>query len=307
MSAPPSTGEIINNDQFNLWAAKPVSNMLYTRNSTFSEIDSDQVEADTEGILGVARSYIVTPVFDAFSDGANIVAFYFLIVPWERYFTNLLPTGKNGFDVVLDDSCGSVVTFGVDGPEAYLKGAGDLHDTKYDSLGVGWAYEDSFRKMVPIADYDPTTKGENECIYELYVYPTDTFKELYTSDDPITYAVAVSLIFVFTAVVFLAYDWAVARRQNKVLRTATRTQAIVASLFPENVQERILQEADGKDTDQTTFTPRFRTNRTKDQLRSFLNESDDAENPADAGNTTMSLKSRPIADLFPESTVIFAE
>jgi len=306
-SAPPPRADIINVDALGSWASEAVSNMLYTRFSVFSAIDSDQVKRDSEGFLGLARSYIVTPVFDAFSQDANIVAFYFLIVPWERYFMNLLPSGKNGFDIVLDDSCGTVVTFAIDGPDAFLKGAGDLHDRKYDSLGVGWAYKDSFREMVKIVDYDPSTKGANECIYQLYVYPTDTFKDLYTSDDPLTYAIAVSLIFVFTAVVFLAYDWTVARRQNKVLRTATRTQAIVASLFPENVQERILQEAENKDADQTTFTPRFRSNRTKDQLRNFLNEAEDDSPPADAGNKTMSLKSRPIADLFPEATVIFAD
>ena len=282
----------------------------------FSEIDSDELGIDREWdelgvdvaeVVGSARSYIVTPVFDEFREDAKIVAFYFLIVPWERYFVDLLPTGKNGIDIVLDDSCGTIVTFAIDGPEASLKGAGDLHDPKYDSLGVGWAYKDSFREMVKITDYDPSTKGENECIYQLFVYPTDVFKNSYTSDDPRTYAIAVSLIFVFAAIVFLAYDWTMARRQNKVLRTATRTQAIVASLFPENVQERILQEADGKDADQGTFTPRFRTNRTKDQLRSFLNEAEDHSTPTDGGHKTLSLKSRPIADLFPEATVIFAE
>lgn len=296
--------------------------MMYKRLSVISEIDDLSFLSPSNGTLtggrlqppegnepadlggnasNVALSYILTPVFDAYTEDANIVAFFFIVVPWSRYFRNVLPEDKNGFEVVINDSCGSVFTFVLNGPDAYMKSWGDTHESRYDGLGRGWVYQDSFRRKIPAEKYDPSTKGEGECVYELYVYPTDTLKSAYTSDDPIQYAVAVSLIFVFTALVFLAYDWAVARRQNKVLKTATRTQAIVASLFPENVQERILQEAEN-DAEHNTYTPRFRTNRTKDQLRSFLNDNED-----EATGALSVLKSRPIADLFPEATVIFAE
>ena len=274
--------------------ARLATNMLNRRLSVISEI-ADTVDA---------HSFIATPVFETYSEDAPILGFYTVSVPWERYFENLLPEGKNGFEVVLNDSCGTVLTYSVNGPESKLKGEGDLHDSDYDYLGKGWVYVDSFRDMVPIDKYNPKDTPENECVYQLYVYPTDVLRDYHVSKDPIIYALYVSLIFVFTALIFLAYDWAVARRQDKVLRTATRTQAIVASLFPENVQERILQEADGG-KDNQTFTPRFRTNRTKDQLRSFLNDAED--DPAGNSAAKLSLKSRPIADLFPEATVIFAE
>ena len=300
-----------------LSAPRVASIMFDTRLSVMSEIDdiafvavpeSPKVSTDDlEEIRdenGSVRSYILTPVFDSYEEDANIVAFFFLVVPWERYFEKLLPEGKNGFDVVLNDSCGTIVTFSLNGPEASLKGNGDLHDPQFNDLGVGWVYKDSFREMIPILEFDPATTEDNECLYELFVYPTTVLEKSYLTDDPIHYALAVSGIFVFTALVFLAYDWTVARRQDKVLRTATRTQAIVASLFPENVQERILQEAE--DQDHQTFTPRFRTNRTKDQLRSFLNDAEE-DSPTAASGNMLSLKSRPIADLFPESTVIFAE
>ena len=310
MSAPPTNAEVINRDALGITILPHVfSNMLYTRLSVISQIDTHENNADgqfteesedeSDDHEHPARSYILTPVFDSYEDDAKIVAAYMLRVPWEEYFLDLLPEGREGFQVVLNDSCGTSVTFALDGPEATQVGYGDLHEG-YDDLGIGWVYLDSFRTMIPATTFDPSTKEPNECVYTLFVYPTDTFRDLYTSDDPLHYAIAVSLIFVFTAIVFLAYDWTVARRQNKVLRTATRTQAIVASLFPENVQERILQEAEsGKDQNVT----RFRTNRTKYQLQNFLNVAEDE--PVDSGK--MSLKSRPIADLFPEATVIFAE
>jgi hypothetical protein len=288
--------------------------MLYSRLSTISPLQTYSEEedhfldgerahtpdADVSEYHHEASSFVLTPVFSSFSETSDIVAAYLLRIVWEEYFKYLLPEGRNGIDVVLDDSCGTVVTFRLDGPDADEVGYEDLHDPSYNNLGMGWAYLDSFREMIPADEYDPSLAAEGECVYILHVYPTDAFKDDYTTDNPLRYAFAVSLIFVFTALVFLVYDWTVARRQNKVLRTATRTQAIVASLFPENVQERILQEAEGNKDQQT---PRFRTNRTKDQLQNFLNDADDG--PMEGGN--LSLKSRPIADLFPEATVIFAE
>lgn len=314
-SAPPPDASVVNMDLLGIPSfPRVLSNMMYKRLSVMSEIadvnfllPNEETMAELPEDVVASRnalSFVLTPVFDSYdyaNDSTKVVAFFFILVPWQRYFDNVLPQGKNGFEVVVDDSCGSTFTFALDGPQSTLKSKGDTHDTKYDSMGKGWVYKDSFRQMVPADMYDVSTKPENECVYQIYVYPTSTLENAYMTGDPMQYAVAVSLIFVFTAIIFLAYDWAVARRQNKVLRTATRTQAIVASLFPENVQERILQEAE---TDEKTNTPRFRTNRTKDQLRSFLN---DAEDDGIATSGASGFKSRPIADLFPEATVIFAE
>lgn len=314
VSAPPQDARVMNLDMLvENTLARLLGNIIDFRLSVISEITNPfgspeladgAPEFLTEQEMQVqldeaAQSFILTPVFESFEDGANVAAFFIITVPWQRYFANLLPLGKNGVEVVLNDSCGSVFTFLLNGPSSSIKGVGDLHDTTYDSQGLGWAYLDSFRTMIKSADYDPANPDPaNQCVYRLYAYPTDEFKSTYTTDNPRNYAIAVSMIFVFTAVVFLGYDWAVARRQKKVLRTATRTQAIVASLFPENVQERILQEAE---EESAPIVSRFRGNRTKDQLRNFLSD----EEPG--ASTKIGLKSKPIADLFPEATVIFAE
>lgn len=313
MSLPPPVAVFLNVDTLGFEGLpQVVSGMMDLRLSVISGIGDFIQAAETSELvdgteLASIRSTILTPVFESYDQEARIVGYYLFVVEWDRYFNDLLPEGKNGFEVVLNDSCGTIVTFSVNGPEGVVKGTGDLHDTEYDSLGKGWVYKDNFREMVPIVAYDPSDQPEGECVYQLHVYPTDVLYDFHASEESLHYALYVSLIFVFTALIFLAYDWAVARRQDKVLRTATRTQAIVASLFPENVQERILQEADNSNGDQQTFTPRFRTNRTKDQLRSFLNDDDDGTPGAASAAGKLSLKSRPIADLFPEATVIFAE
>ena len=53
--------------------------------------------------------------------------------------------------------------------------------------------------------------------------------------------------------VFSIYDCAVQRRQAKVMATATRTRAIVSSIFPKNVQDRLLQEAEEQQQDESSF------------------------------------------------------
>ena len=178
---------------------------------------------------------------------------------------------------------------------------GDQHSTKFNHLKKSWHFGGV------VGDEDATFYVFAECVYTLDIYPTEAMRETYLSDRSMLYAIAVAVIFVFTAFVFLVYDWAVQLRQNKVLKTATRTQAIVSSLFPKNVQERIFKDVEDevKQEEQAKAANRFRGNRTKDQLRNFLTDGTDAKEEKFEKHS--SLKSKPIADLFPEATIIFAD
>ena len=82
------------------------------------------------------------------------------------------------------------------------------------------------------------------------------------------------------------------RRQKTVMKTAVQSSAIVSSLFPSNVRSRLYEEA--KPESANAFLPQ------KNRLKTFL---------GDDGHTTdqKEMKDRPIADLFPETTVLFAD
>ena len=98
----------------------------------------------------------------------------------------------------------------------------------------------------------------------------------------------VCLIFVFTGFMFLVYDRLVERRQHVVLKQASKTSAIVSSLFPESVTKRLL--ADKTSNHEKKFlSPNKR-------LQSFL---------LSDGDEQKVLQTKPIADLFPFTTVIF--
>jgi class 3 adenylate cyclase len=105
-------------------------------------------------------------------------------------------------------------------------------------------------------------------------------------------------IFLFTSVIFLIYDSKVERRQKVVLTSAERTNAVVSSLFPSQVRDQILNDAnnrhsDTKGNDKSNF---FGTN----EVWSRKNSSTDNIGSEQA-------LSRPNADLYPETTVLFAD
>jgi class 3 adenylate cyclase len=88
---------------------------------------------------------------------------------------------------------------------------------------------------------------------------------------------------------FCFYDRLVERRQSLVLRKATQSGAIVSSLFPKNVRERLMQDNEA-DKKRNFMAPNHR-------LKNFLGG--DVETNDDGA--------RAIADLFPHCTVLFAD
>lgn len=83
------------------------------------------------------------------------------------------------------------------------------------------------------------------------------------------------------------YDWKVQTRNQKLIIQAARTSAVVSEMFPENMRERVMQQAP-------------LTTKKKGNLKAFLNDGKD-------GALDPEKSSKPLADLFLETTVIFAD
>ena len=248
---------------------------------------------------GSPRSFLLDPIFRDFEDQSAVVGFHYLDIEWDVFFQDVLPEGTGDIEVVLSDSCGSVFTYLLQGSHAHLKGEGDLHDTDF---------EDKVISSNITLHGSNTERGHpfSSCNYVLDIYPTADLKNDYESRDPIIFAVVVAMIFVFTTMVFLVYDWAVQRRQWMIIRAARKTQAIVSSLFPKNVQDRIMKDVDEEVNREANKPLIMRGNRTKDQLQNFLKGKDANEEDAEDVNAGIK-RSKPIADLFPEATIIFAD
>jgi hypothetical protein len=233
--------------------------------------------------LGDPMSSVFVPVFDSFDTTKKPTALIFSVFRWATYFEGLLPENTPGVVVVLENTCDGPFTYKVVGEKAEYMGQGDLHDLSFDGMerAVDFASEnDIFDAPLGIGVH------QGICAYSLRVYPSQELFDEYHTSLPIIITSVVALVFVITAGVFLLYGHRVERRQRIVLKQAMESTAIVSSIFPEAVRDRYVSRSN-----QNGFTSG------KDRLQAFLLDGDDGSDDDDT----------PIADLFPHSTVFFAD
>ena len=125
------------------------------------------------------------------------------------------------------------------------------------------------------------------------MYPSDELEDVYTSQNPIKYAVIVASIFICTSLVFILYDVMVQRRQKMVMGAANSANAIVSSLFPATFQKRMLEDIEHRSKQNG-----------KRELKSFLSRN---TTRGDGSSGIEPLATKPIADLFPEATIMMAD
>jgi hypothetical protein len=74
------------------------------------------------------RSIVMSPIYSDFGtkDSDNVVGILNAVLAWEHMFDNILHDRDLRITVVLHDSCGDYVTYGIEGPDAIFLGKGDL-------------------------------------------------------------------------------------------------------------------------------------------------------------------------------------
>lgn len=181
---------------------------------------------------------IIQPVFqDVFPESQaskrEVMGVLWMTLGWDGFFMNILPEKSNGIRVVMESSCGFVATYEINGLQADFLGLSDVHDSKYDYLEIA-------TEFFSLGEEDENFPSEL-CMDQLTVrlYPTDTLRDSTTTSQPIVYSVAVAGIFLFTSSVFLIYDLAVRRRQNKVMARVITQDKIVSNLFPATIRDRL--------------------------------------------------------------------
>jgi hypothetical protein len=117
--------------------------------------------------------------------------------------------------------------------------------------------------------------------------------------EPLWYTCGVVLVFLVVALISMTYDCVVQRRMRFILKTADENRALVASLFPVAFRNRLfLDQEESAGPDFTMGAP------SKMRLKTMLGATN---------NDTMKeqdlsfLVAKPIADLFPHCTVLFAD
>lgn len=238
---------------------------------------------------GDPMSSVYVPVFDKYDSDRKLVAVLVAVINWATYFEDILPPNSEPVYVVLENSCQGPFTFLVSGDSVEFVGQGDLSDKGLNLL-FDFEYVTSFTN-VTISGNGGYNLNQDQCTYNIRVNPTPQFYGAYHTSMPAYITFAVAMVFAFTAGMFFLYDWLVERRQRLVLNTAMRTNAIVSSLFPQQVRDRLFAaEKDGP------------VHGTKTRLKSYL--TGDLDTTVDQDGI---YETKPIADLFPETTVLFAD
>jgi class 3 adenylate cyclase len=244
------------------------------------------------------------PVFDSFDVDRKVVAVLGTMLYWKLLFTDVLPDAAVGFIVVVENTFGQAESYLIDGANVTYLGSGDLHDPTYDHMVVTQDVTDyvTARAGPASRSYTAVDLNSDYVGYTVSVYPSEELENIYLTNEPVYYAVGVALIFLFTTIVFLIFSCIVERRQAIVLDRAVKSTAVVKSLFPENVQNRLYEEAE-KDEEfaEENAADKGWTNsgKAEDKLSSFISG-------AKLGSSCVA-KGSPIADLFPEATVFFAD
>ena len=141
---------------------------------------------------------------------------------------------------------------------------------------------------------------DGSCLYSIEVYPSDKLGSQWDSDLAQTFATVVAATFVILALSFFFYDGFVRRRNKKVVSAAAKTEKVVASLFPSNIRDRLL--ADEEELEKGNKAERG----TRTRLKDFL--ANDGPSQADMEETDdFMFKTQPIADLFPSTSIMFAD
>ena len=207
-------------------------------------------------------STLSVPIWD---DTTTLVGIITTWLDWTSIFSHILPLGDDGFVLVLHNACNQTYTFRIDGPNSTFLSQSDIHDSSYDSFSVSFHLKDLFDEETSSSvDQDETldddyyfyktygsggertsrakTWNDKYCPYTIRVYPSFKLERSFYSKDPVIYTLAVASIFLITTFVFVLYDCFVERRQKKVMQVALESRALVSSLFPAVVRDRLFQQ-----------------------------------------------------------------
>jgi hypothetical protein len=297
---------------------------------------------------GEPLAHLFYPIFDTFEkETRKLVGIFSTAIYFELFFTEVLAPNSNGIICVVENTCGDEFSFQINGEEASYLGPGDLHDRSYDYIEQSYDFSE-----MGLSKAHSIRLNNEYCPYSMRVYPLDDLHQTHVTNQPIVYAVTMALVIMFISIVSLSYDHFVQRKIRRVLKTAKESRAIVSSLFPANVRDRLLRDEEERnsrvgdrrgslDSRKSTTENNSRRNSNENgitemfpfstamagfaalatprlRLKFFLNEDKSSNSvhnypvepsACDEGDEESDYmqQGKPIADLFPHCTVLFAD
>lgn len=250
--------------------ARGVKAMIRQRSSVMSEPFTTFTYDANATLNPYPEVYYFAPIYNGFGNGTDVVG-YMNTYGEVRLFDSILSDqGLNGIMAVVSNPCSGAYTWKINGPDSIYVGQGEL-------------VEPDFVKYRVVANAT-ALRTVPECPMTISVYPSEEYRAQFHSSDPAIFTAATILIFVITAMFFVMYDCLVERRQRTVQDTAKKSGAIVDSLFPAGIRERLMENEEEKKN-----LPGGQAGRKMKKLGLDVFET------------------KPIADYYPEATVLVAD
>lgn len=291
------------------WRREALDEMIDLKTPTFSRT----INPTKESIYNISNAptggnfvSFFYPVFQSLTTETLVGSLAFDL-PWVNLFNNLLPKNSDGITIVLQNTYGQNLTYQVENGAAVFQGDGDLHDPTFDSMLIESSF-DEFNRLVIVSTPPQVLNGNRltsfQCSYRIRIYPSVAFQQKHLTNKPMVFTVIVIMAFTVTSATFFVYDFLARRLQNRVLDSARRSEAIVSSLFPALVRDRLFRSGNNRSAQSRAMVGKqglrfdFASVNHKARLKTFLSHPPSLE---------IFNESEPIADLYPNTTVLFAD
>ena len=234
---------------------------------------------------------IIAPVYTKVEEKEDSVlaGITVAVTPYGNLLDRLLPKGKDGIIGVFNDNCGDLMSFELSSGKALFLGYQDAHEPEMEEYG----------KVLENIEMYGGFYGETSddlCPHSLSLYPTQKLRDTYETTNTGIYVTIFGIAAALMAI-FLFYDILVTKRQKKTMRNALRARAIVSSLFPERIAREMVDEPGGSNGGS------LRKGSNHNKFDSFLI----GDKTSSGQDGAAKRASKPLADLFPEATVMFGD
>lgn len=196
---------------------------------------------------------------------------------WRDMIRDILPESAKGILVVVENPCSASFTYRLDGSKTTLLGRGDLHNSKYDEMELKSVITklDSFR--IRQTTYSGPQLDDETCPISFRIYPSQVTEDSYTTSNSWLYSGVTVLICLTAGLLFVVYDRYQERRQQVFIESAEKNNAMVSALFPAAIREKLYANQQSQ--------------------RVMENK----------GARTLGRNNAPIAELYTDTTVLFAD
>ncbi|CAB9505993.1 Receptor-type guanylate cyclase gcy [Seminavis robusta] len=166
---------------------------------------------------------------------SKVVGHVFATVPWDLYFENVILPDNTDTSVycVIQNSCGpTAYTYQVDHTGVTYVGKGDLHSGQHEHPN----------QQVELFHYGATSDENGDpwqCHLELAIYPTAEMQWSFDTGTPVYYFMIVAIVFVLIGVAVASHHRISEANKREMHLKSQRSKAIIASLFPDQIREKL--------------------------------------------------------------------